>query len=42
MDLKNALARELIRILEPVRRYFERNKEAKETLETINKAQITR
>jgi len=42
MDLKNALARELIKILEPVRRYFERNRKAKETLETVKKAQITR
>ena len=42
MDLKNALAKELIKILEPVRRYFERNKTAKETLEIIKKAQITR
>jgi len=42
MDLKNALARELINILEPVRRYFEKDKEAKERLEIIKKAQITR
>ena len=42
MDLKDALARELIEILEPVRRYFERNKEAKETLEIIEKTQVTR
>ena len=42
MDLKNALAIELVEILEPVRRYFERNKEAKETLEKIEKVQVTR
>lgn len=42
MDLKNALARELVEILEPVRHYFERNKEAKENLEIIKRAQVTR
>jgi tyrosyl-tRNA synthetase len=42
MDLKNAFANELVKILEPVRRYFERNKEAKESLEIIEKAQVTR
>jgi tyrosyl-tRNA synthetase len=41
-DLKNAVAEELARILEPVRRYFENNKEAKECLETVRKAKITR
>jgi len=41
-DLKNAVATELIKILEPVRRYFETHKEAKETLETLRKAKITR
>jgi len=42
MDLKNAVAEELTRILEPVRKYFENNKEAKECLEIIKKAEITR
>lgn len=42
MDLKNAVAKELVRILEPVRRYFERNREAKECLETVKTAKITR
>lgn len=42
MDLKNALAKELTKILEPVRRYFERNREAKEILGIVRKAQITR
>jgi len=42
MDLKNGVATELAAILEPVRRYFENNKEAKECLETVRKAKITR
>ena len=41
-DLKNAIAEQLAKILEPVRTYFETNKEAKEHLETLKKAQITR
>jgi tyrosyl-tRNA synthetase len=41
-DLKNAVAEELAKILEPVRRYFENNKEAKDTLTTIRNANITR
>jgi tyrosyl-tRNA synthetase len=41
-DLKNAVAEELAKILEPVRRYFENNKEAKECLETVRKAKTTR
>ncbi len=42
MDLKNGVAEELGKILEPARRYFENNKEAKESLETVRKAKITR
>jgi len=42
LDLKNAVAEELIKILEPVRRYFKSNKEAEKCLETIKKVQITR
>ncbi len=42
MDLKSAVAEELIRILEPVRAYFEKNKEAKELFEAIRKANVTR
>ncbi|MBU3957976.1 MAG: tyrosine--tRNA ligase [Nanoarchaeota archaeon] len=42
MDLKNAVAEELTKILEPVRAYFEKNGEAKELLETIRKANVTR
>jgi len=41
-DLKNAVAEELAKILTPIRRYFEENKEAKACLETVKKAQITR
>jgi tyrosyl-tRNA synthetase len=41
-DLKNAVAEELIKILEPVRKYFEANKEAKECLNTVKNARITR
>ncbi len=41
-DLKNATANELAAILEPVRRYFESNKEAKEHLDTVKNVKITR
>jgi tyrosyl-tRNA synthetase len=41
-DLKNSVAQELAKILEPVRRYFENNKEAKECLEIVKKAKTTR
>jgi len=41
-DLKNAIAEELSKILKPIREYFENDKEAKESLETVKKAQITR
>lgn len=41
-DLKNAVAEELALILEPVRRYFDTHKEAKECLETVKVAKITR
>ncbi len=42
MDLKNGVATELGKILEPVRRYFANNMEAKDCLETIRKAKVTR
>lgn len=42
MDLKNGVAAELAEILEPVRRYFEVNSEAKECLETVRQAKVTR
>jgi tyrosyl-tRNA synthetase len=41
-DLKTATASELAAILEPVRRYFETNKEAKGLLETVKNAKVTR
>ena len=42
MDLKNGVATELADILEPVRRYFANNNEAKDCLETVRQAKITR
>jgi tyrosyl-tRNA synthetase len=41
-DLKNALANELAEILAPVRKYFETNKEAKECLNAVRSANVTR
>ena len=41
-DLKNAVAEEISSIIEPLRRYFEEDKEAKECLEIVKKAQVTR
>jgi tyrosyl-tRNA synthetase len=41
-DLKNALADELAVILEPVRRYFENTREARECLNAIKNAETTR
>lgn len=41
-DLKNAVAEELSQLLEPVRKYFENNKEAQECLQTVRNAKITR
>lgn len=41
-DLKNAVAEELAKILDPIRKYFENSKEAKNCLETVKEAQITR
>ncbi len=42
LDLKKAVAEELIRILAPVRRYFETHMEAREVLEIVRRAQVTR
>jgi tyrosyl-tRNA synthetase len=42
LDLKNAVAEQLIKILEPVRNYFERNKEAKELLDFTRSVEIIR
>ena len=41
-DLKNGAAEELAEILEPVRRYFANNEEAKECLDIVRKAKVTR
>jgi tyrosyl-tRNA synthetase len=41
-DLKNSVATELAGILEPVRRYFANNREAKDCLETVRQAKVTR
>ncbi len=41
-DLKNAVAKELYTILEPVRRYFANNRDAMECLDLVKKAKITR
>jgi len=42
LDLKNAVAEALIKYLEPVRKYFEINKEAHELLNFMLKTRITR
>lgn len=41
-DLKNAVAKELAVILEPARRYFENNREARKCLAAVKKAKTTR
>ena len=42
LDLKNATAAALAKLLEPVRRYFEVNREAREVLEELKRATVTR
>jgi len=42
LDLKKAVAEELIEILAPVREYFSKNKDARRTLEILKKVRITR
>ncbi len=42
LDLKKATARALNEYLEPIRRYFESNREAREILEELKRAAITR
>ncbi|KSW11951.1 tyrosine--tRNA ligase [Pyrodictium occultum] len=42
LDLKKATAKALAEMLEPVRRYFEQNPEARRILEELKKAAITR
>lgn len=41
-DLKNTVAEQLVKILEPVRTYFKNNKEAAQCLNTVKKANVTR
>ena len=41
-DLKNGVAKELADILEPVRRYFATNTEAKNCLNAVKRAKVTR
>jgi tyrosyl-tRNA synthetase len=41
-DLKNGVAEELAALLEPVRRYFETDREAKECLQVVREAKVTR
>lgn len=41
-DLKNAVAEDLAAILEPIRRYFEKDREAEECRNAVKKAEITR
>ncbi len=42
LDLKNTVSEELTKILEPVRKYFEKNKKAKDLLEVVKQARVTR
>jgi tyrosyl-tRNA synthetase len=41
-DLKNTVAEQLVKILEPVRTYFKNNKEAAQCLDVVKKANVTR
>jgi tyrosyl-tRNA synthetase len=41
-DLKNAVAEEISKIINPIRAYFETNKQAKEHLEALKQSQVTR
>ena len=42
MDLKNGVAEDLVRILEPIRKYFETDREAAECLDVVKQAKVTR
>jgi tyrosyl-tRNA synthetase len=42
MDLKNGVAEALIRILEPIRSYFETNTAARECMEVVQNLKVTR
>lgn len=41
-DLKKAVAKELTKLLEPIRSYFEKDREAHECLEIVKKTEVTR
>ena len=41
-DLKNGVAEALAALLEPIRRYFESDREAKECLDVVREAKVTR
>ncbi|HEY4674442.1 MAG TPA: tyrosine--tRNA ligase [Candidatus Bathyarchaeia archaeon] len=41
-DLKNGVAEEVSKILDPIRKYFENNKQARDYLEVVESAQVTR
>jgi tyrosyl-tRNA synthetase len=41
-DLKDAVAEELSRVISPIRKYFETDKQAMQHLETVRQAQVTR
>ena len=42
VDLKNSVSEQLVKILQPVGKYFEKNKEAQELLEFMKKQNVTR
>lgn len=42
MDLKNCIAEKIAAILEPVRKYFENNKEATECVNVVRESKVTR
>jgi tyrosyl-tRNA synthetase len=42
MDLKNAVAKKIDELIDPVRKHFENNKHAKELLEKVKSYQVTR
>jgi tyrosyl-tRNA synthetase len=42
MDLKNGVADALVVILEPIRKYFESDKDAKDCMEVVQNLKVTR
>jgi len=42
MDLKSGVAEALVNVLEPVRKYFESDKSAKECMEVVQNLKVTR